>query len=211
VKVAPQFSGFRQQDSHELYIALASRRIQPKQLLEVLAPDAFPARTGVTPLPALPTKPRSISGVYVDELDMPANLAQCCSPVRGDDVIGYITRGRGVSVHRIDCPNVRHLRSVEPGRFVNVSWDAPSGDVFAVDFEIIGVDRPGLLQDVLAVISSMNKSASRVTADVQNATSARIHFRIDVRDQDEIQHVRDNVMRIKDVTQIYRARPGLKA
>ncbi len=195
----------------ELYIALASRRIQPKQLLEVLAPDAFPARTGVTPLPALPTKPRSISGVYVDELDMPANLAQCCSPVRGDDVIGYITRGRGVSVHRIDCPNVRHLRSVEPGRFVNVSWDAPSGDVFAVDFEIIGVDRPGLLQDVLAVISSMNKSASRVTADVQNATSARIHFRIDVRDQDEIEHVRDNVMRIKDVTQIYRARPGLKA
>jgi GTP diphosphokinase / guanosine-3',5'-bis(diphosphate) 3'-diphosphatase len=72
-------------------------------------------------------------------------------PVRGDDVIGYITRGRGVTVHRIDCPNVKHLMQAEPERFVQVTWDAPAGEVFAVDFEILGVDRPGLLKDVLDV------------------------------------------------------------
>lgn len=199
--------------TEEIYLALASKRLQPRQLLEFLAPEAFPdARSAkATPLPAAPSRARSISGVYVDEIDMPANLAQCCSPVRGDDVIGYITRGRGVSVHRIDCPNVRHLQSRQPDRFVSVSWDTPSGEFFAVDFEIIGIDRPGLLQDVLAVISAMNKSASRVSADVQNGTSARIHFRIDVRDQAEIEHVRENVLRIADVTDIYRSRPGLRA
>lgn len=79
-----------------------------------------------------------------------------------------------------------------------------------MDFEVIGVDRPGLLMDVLDVIASMNKSASRVTADVQDSTSARIHFRIDVKDQSEVDRVKDTVLRIADVTRIYRSRPGLK-
>jgi GTP pyrophosphokinase len=196
----------------DLYMALASRRIALKQLLDLLAPAPEPG--AVTAPAAASTQPgalRSISGVFVDGLDMPANLAQCCSPVRGDDVIGYVTRGRGVSVHRVDCPNVKHLMTRQSERFVNVTWDAPSGELFPVDFEIIGVDRPGLLKDVLDVIAAMNKSANRVSADVQNATSARIHFRIDVKDQAEIEHVRENVLRIADVTRIYRSRPGLKA
>jgi GTP diphosphokinase / guanosine-3',5'-bis(diphosphate) 3'-diphosphatase len=144
-------------------------------------------------------------------MDAPAKLAQCCSPVRGDDVIGYITRGRGVTVHRIDCPNVKHLMHVEPERFVQVTWEAPAGEVFAVDFEIVGVDRPGLLKDVLDVIAAMNKSATRVAADVQSSTRARIHVRVDVKDQGEIEHIKVNVGRIPDVTRVYRSRPGLKA
>ncbi len=194
----------------ELYVALASKRLQPKQVVDFLAPELV-TKTAIPVVNDGAQRPRSISGVYVDGLDMPANLAQCCSPVRGDDVIGYVTRGRGVSVHRIDCPNVRHLRGAQPERFVNVSWDTPSGEMFPVDFEIIGVDRPGLLHDILSVLAGMNKSAARVTAAVPNSSSARIHFRVDVRDHNEIQHIRENVMRIPDVSEIYRSRPGLKA
>lgn len=194
----------------ELYVSLASKRLQPKQVVDILAPESV-TKTAIPVVQGSAPQARSISGVYVDGLDMPANLAQCCSPVRGDDVIGYVTRGRGVSVHRIDCPNVRHLRNSQAERFVNVSWDTPSGEVFPVDFEIVAVDRPGLLQDVLSVLAGMNKSASRVTAAVPNTSSARIHFRVDVRDHGEIQHIRENVMRIQDVTEIYRSRPGLKA
>src|SRR5690625_7314339 len=107
---------------------------------------------------------------------MPAYLANCCSPVRGDDVIGYITRGRGVSVHRIGCPNVRHLRNSQPERFVNVSWDTPSGEIFPVDFEIVAVDRPVLLHDVLSVLACMNKSVSKVTATVPHRSDDHIHY-----------------------------------
>ena len=99
----------------------------------------------------------------------------------------------------------------EPERFVNVTWDLPSGEVFPVDFEVTGVDRPGLLKDVLDVLQGMNKSASRVSADVQSATQARIHFRVDVRDQNEIEFIKDTMGRIADVTRVYRAKPGLKA
>ncbi len=193
----------------EVLLALASRRLQVKSVIDALVPDQAQANRGPsTPAPA-PRK--SVSGVFVEGMDAPAKLAQCCAPVRGDDVIGYITRGRGVSVHRIDCPNVKHLMGTEKERFVQVTWDVPSGEVFPVDFEIIAVDRPGLLKDVLDVIASMNKSATRVAADVQSATKARIHVRVDVKDQGEIEHIKQNVERIADVTRIYRARPGLKA
>jgi len=161
--------------------------------------------------PVAPPPAKSVSGVYVDGLDAPAKLAQCCSPVRGDDVLGYITRGRGVTVHRVDCPNVKHLMTSDEARLVQVTWDTPAGEVFPVDFEIIGIDRPGLLKDVLDVIAGMNKSASRVAADVQSANRARIHVRLDVKDQTEIEHIKANVGRVADVTRIYRSRPGIKA
>jgi Guanosine polyphosphate pyrophosphohydrolases/synthetases len=80
-----------------------------------------------------------------------------------------------------------------------------------VDFEVQGIDRPGLLKDVLDVLSGMNKSASRVSADVQSATEARIHFRVDVRDQKEIEFIKEMMGRIADVTRVFRNRPGLKA
>ncbi len=193
----------------DVLIALASKRVSVKQVVDALAPDRA---IGSKPtLPAPPTVAKSVSGVFVEGMDAPAKLAQCCGPVRGDDVVGYITRGRGVSVHRVDCPNVKHLMGSEAERFVQVTWDAPAGEVFAVDFEILAIDRPGLLKDVLDVIAGMNKSATRVAADVQSATRARIYVRVDVKDQGEIEHIKQNVARIADVTRIYRARPGLKA
>jgi len=190
----------------ELYLALHAKRVTTKQILTELLPEA--------PKPSprtLPKPKRGTGGIYLDGLDAPAKLAQCCSPVRGDEVVGYVTRGRGVTVHRHDCPNVKHLMRKEGERLVGVTWDAPSGEVYPVDFEVIGVDRPGLLMNVLDVIAGMNKSASRVAADVQNSTSARIHFRIDVKDQSEVDRVKDAVLRVDDVTRIYRSRPGLKA
>ncbi len=192
----------------DLYLALASRRLPVRQLLETLAPEAVPPPA---PRPPPSEAKRGISGVTVDGVDAPAKLAQCCSPVRGDDILGYVTRGRGITVHRVDCPNVKHLLTHEGERVVNVSWDAPSGEVFPVDFEILAIDRPGLLKDVLAVIAGMNKSAARVTADVQDAATARIHFRVDVKDHSEIEHIKLNVGRIADVTRIYRSQPGLKS
>jgi GTP diphosphokinase / guanosine-3',5'-bis(diphosphate) 3'-diphosphatase len=194
--------------SEDLLLALASKRLTGKSVVDALAPESVGAPKGQVSVP-VPTK--SVSGVFVDGLDAPAKLAQCCSPVRGDDVLGYITRGRGVTVHRVDCPNVKHLMVADQARLVQVTWDTPAGEVFPVDFEIIGVDRPGLLKDVLDVIAGMNKSASRVAADVQSATKARIHVRVDVKDQDEIEHIKTNVQRVADVTRIYRSRPGIKA
>lgn len=194
----------------DVLLALGNKRLTPKQIIEVLAPETIKPKEVKPVTPAAHPK-HGPGGVYVDGLDAPAKLAQCCSPVRGDDVVGYITRGRGVSVHRVDCPNVKHLMRQEGERLMNVTWDVPSGEVYPVDFEILGVDRPGLLMDILDVIANMNKSATRVSADVHNASHARIHFRVDVKDQNEIEYIKNNIMRISDITNIYRTKPGLKA
>ncbi len=196
--------------SEDLFLAIASKRLVARAVVDFLAPPSSePTPQPSTGVPSGPKK--SVSGVLLDGIDSPAKLALCCSPVRGDDVLGYITRGRGVTVHRVDCPNVKHLMTSDEERLVNVTWDTPAGEVFPVDFEIVGVDRPGLLKDVLDVIAGMNKSATRVAADVQSSVQARIHVRVEVKDQDEIEHIKSNVARIADVTRIYRARPGLKA
>jgi guanosine-3',5'-bis(diphosphate) 3'-pyrophosphohydrolase len=192
----------------DLLLALAAKRLPVKQVIDALAPAA--AADTPPPVPDRGVR-KSVSGVYVEGMDSPAKLAQCCAPVRGDDVVGYITRGRGVSVHRVDCPNVKHLMLSERERFVDVNWEAPAGEVFAVDFEIQAIDRPGLLKDVLDVLVGMNKSATRVAADEQSATRACIHLRIDLNDQGEIEFVKQAVGRIADVTRVYRSRPGIKA
>ena len=193
----------------DLLLALAAKRIAVKQVIDALVPEAVKP---VEKAPSTSTPVRkSVSGIYVEGMDAPAKLAQCCAPVRGDDVIGYITRGRGISVHRVDCPNVKHLMQYEGERFVQVTWDAPAGEVFAVDFEILGVDRPGMLKDVLDVLAMLNKSATRVAADVQGSVQARIHVRVDVKDQQEIEFIKLTIGRIADVTRVYRARPGLNA
>ncbi|HZJ09918.1 MAG TPA: bifunctional (p)ppGpp synthetase/guanosine-3',5'-bis(diphosphate) 3'-pyrophosphohydrolase [Trueperaceae bacterium] len=192
----------------DLYLALDAQRLAAKTVVETLVPTLVKDRR---PSPHTEGPKKSVSGVFVDGLDAPANLAQCCSPVRGDDVIGYVTRGRGISVHRVDCPNVKHLMHTDRERFVNVTWDVPAGEVFPVDFEVVAIDRPGLLKDVLDVISNMNKSASRVAADVGSTMNARIMFRVDVKDHAEIEFIKDNVGRISDVTRVYRSKPGLKA
>jgi GTP diphosphokinase / guanosine-3',5'-bis(diphosphate) 3'-diphosphatase len=195
----------------ELYLALDAKRLGTRQVLEVLAPDAYKTNQPVVTKALQPSK-TGIAGILLDGIDAPAKLAQCCSPVRGDDVVGYITRGRGVSVHRVDCPNVKHLMEskAERERFVSVAWDAPGDEVFPVDFEVVAVDRSGLLKDILDVIAAMNKSAPKVGASVHNNT-AHIHFRVDVRDQKEIEHIKENVSKIPDVTNVYRTKSGIKA
>jgi GTP pyrophosphokinase len=194
----------------DLYIALDAKRLGTRQILEFLAPEAYQSDKPA-PKPSLQPSKTGIAGILLDGIDAPAKLALCCSPVRGDDVVGYITRGRGVSVHRVDCPNVKHLMQskAEQERFVNVAWDAPGDEVFPVDFEVVAVDRSGLLKDILDVIAAMNKSAPKVGASVHNNT-AHIHFRVDVKDQKEIEHIKENVSKIPDVTNVYRAKPGIK-
>jgi GTP diphosphokinase / guanosine-3',5'-bis(diphosphate) 3'-diphosphatase len=194
--------------AEDLFLAISSKRLPTKQVIEELAPET---RSKAPSTPSQPAIKRGIGGIFVEGLDAPAKLAQCCSPVRGDDVIGYITRGRGVTVHRVDCPNVKHLMQSQKERFINASWDAPGDEVFPVDFEVMAVDRPGLLKDILDIIATMNKSASKVTADVYDSMTARIHFRVDVKDYKEIQFIKDNVSKVRDVTNVYRAKPGIKA
>jgi GTP pyrophosphokinase len=195
----------RARDPDELYLALDSGRVHPRQVVDRLAPTAPAATPGprapARPAPELPRPP-----VFVQSLETAmVKLAACCKPVRGDEIIGYITRGRGVSVHRVNCPNVRGLLK-EPDRCVSVSWTPGTAGQYLVDLEVLADDRPGLLKDVLDVVAKAGKSATKVEASVGAGGDhgARITVRFAVGDYGELEQIRHGVSGVRGVTRARR-------
>jgi GTP pyrophosphokinase len=91
------------------------------------------------------------------------NFGRCCTPLPGDRIVGYITRGRGVTVHRQDCPNIEFLRS-HPERMLEVAWETAAEGAYQVEIEVEAFDRVGLLKDIMAAIVETKTNALSVNA-----------------------------------------------
>jgi GTP pyrophosphokinase len=145
---------------------------------------------------------RNSSGIRIAGVDdVLVRLSKCCSPVPGDPIMGYVTIGKGVSVHRADCPNVAYM-SATPERILQASW-ADSDATHSVDVEVEAMDRPGLLQDVMGVCSEYKTSASSVTARVKRET-ALISLTLQISNLDHLHKVMERLRTLRDVRNVYR-------
>ncbi|MFZ5898078.1 MAG: RelA/SpoT family protein [Bacillota bacterium] len=152
---------------------------------------------------------KSTHGVLVkDAGNMLVRLAHCCNPVPGDPIAGYITRGRGVSVHRADCRNIVIWQDKERERLVEVKWDDNFDEPFQVRLEIQGLDRAGLLGDVMAVLTEMKISASWVAARTSRDGEASIDLIIAINSLDQLSFIFGKLARVKDVYDIRRICSG---
>ena len=146
-------------------------------------------------------KKKNEEGVMIEGIDnLLVRLSHCCSPIPGDEIVGYITKGRGVSVHRIDCPNVKSAEQ-HGTRLVDVTWNVIP-DVRATyntDLEIEGYNRSGLLNDVLQAINNTTKDLNSVNGRVDHNKMATIDVTVGIRDRIHLQRVIDNIKRIPDV------------
>ena len=152
---------------------------------------------------------KSSHGILVEgETGFAVRLARCCNPIPGDPITGYITRGRGVSVHRSDCPNI--LNDTEFSRMIDVSWDVAQGDTYTVYLEIICNDRSGLLSEIMAIPAEMKFNISAVTAKPNrlNKTSV-IHLGLNVASSTQVTQIITRLRRMKDVFSVSR-RMGLE-
>ncbi len=131
-------------------------------------------------------------------------LAHCCNPVPGDPITGYITRGRGVSIHRSDCRNVVLWQKTDRDRLVEASWDQGVQHPFQVKLEITAMDRAGLLSDVMAVIAEMKMSASWVTARGRKDRQASIEMILEMKSKEELDYLIGKINRVKDVCEVRR-------
>jgi GTP diphosphokinase / guanosine-3',5'-bis(diphosphate) 3'-diphosphatase len=147
---------------------------------------------------------RGASGVSVKgDSDVLVRFARCCTPVPGDPILGFISQGRGVSIHRVDCPNVGHIGS-QPERLIEVSWDAAPAEHHVVDVEIEAIDRPGLLQDIMGVLSEQRTNATSVTAKVKKDRSATISCSLEIKDLAHLSAILTKISRVRDVRTAYR-------
>ncbi|WP_347487715.1 RelA/SpoT family protein [Desulfoscipio sp. XC116] len=152
----------------------------------------------------LPSWGKPTQGIRVRGIDnLLIRLAHCCNPVPGDDIVGYITRGRGVSIHREDCSNVESLLN-EPDRLVEVAWDKDFHSPFQVRLEIVGADRAGLLSDIMAILMELKMSANWVTARGRKDNTGVVEMILEIRNMDQLDYVVSRFSRVQDVYSVHR-------
>ncbi|RIY33535.1 hypothetical protein CKF54_02700 [Psittacicella hinzii] len=136
-------------------------------------------------------------------------LARCCQPIPGDPIIGYITKGRGVSVHRADCQHVAHLMQAHPGRIVNCSWNANfkgGNQAVRTRLQVIGLDRVGMLRDISAVLSSFKATIVSFNSSLNQKTMlSTMRFEVDFNSIDTMNKVLVSISKISGVVQAIRA------
>ncbi|MGB2710089.1 MAG: bifunctional (p)ppGpp synthetase/guanosine-3',5'-bis(diphosphate) 3'-pyrophosphohydrolase [Conexibacter sp.] len=213
--------GFRKAD--EFYIALGAAKISPKVVVNKLmqrlkqgeaaeaAPTAADDLLNTSPQrERRPTTTSSKFGIVVDGVgDVMLRLAKCCRPVPGDPIVGYVSLGRGITIHREDCPNVHILRK-DPDRFTPVSWDGESSTSFKVEIHIDGWDRHRLLEDLSRTFSEAGINIVEARC-VSNPPMIKNRFVVEVADTKTLDATINRLRNIESVFDAYRVTPGAGA
>ncbi len=204
-------------DVDALYTAIGEHHVSPEAVVarvSRLLHSGDPERE--EQLPTSVTRPstmrhgRNGAGVHVEGLDdVMVRLSRCCTPVPGDEIIGFVTRGRGVSVHRADCANAVSLQAGQRDRLMEVEWDSDlSGGMFVASIEVRSLDRPGLLGDVSAVLAEHKVNIIACNMKTDRDRMASMRFECELGDPSHLDAVLGRIRSVDGVYQSYRVLPG---
>lgn len=161
---------------------------------------------------SLVRKPRTTTAKASDGINilgtggLLVNLARCCSPMHGDDIVGYITRGRGVTVHRRDCANIVALKDVE--RLVDVSWGGIHEEQrYSVPVEVVAYDREGLIRDISTIIADEKVNISEVKVSTRQEI-ATFHITMEISNNQQLTRILSKIEQIPSVVETYRCNPA---
>jgi len=196
-------------DDEELLAALGNGDVSLLQVVQALrgepaVEDAPPAPTRPVSQPPDPSAARGVRVRGVENVLM--RFGRCCSPLPGDRVVGYTTQGRGVSIHRADCPNIQFLRA-HPERLLEVEWEPSPDGTYQVAIEVEALDRIGLLKDIVAVISETKTNMVSVNARVRKDKVVVINIVADIRNVTQLTAVTQRIGRLKEVYSVERVVP----
>jgi guanosine-3',5'-bis(diphosphate) 3'-pyrophosphohydrolase len=205
-------------DLDALHTAIGDNRISARavaqRLLRDLRGGVYEEQLPVTARrqPMAPRAGRGSSvGVYVEGLDdLMVRLSRCCTPVPGDQIIGFVTRGRGVSVHRADCANAASLASRSRERLIEVEWDHRSSGVFVATIEVVAIDRSSLLSDVTRVVSEHHLNIVGANTQTDSDRISRMRFDVELADPTHLESVLNLIQQLDAVYDAYRILPGKK-
>lgn len=198
-------------DVSSLYAAVGEGHVSAQSIVEKLTGAVTSDDDFESEVFTLPVKPRSAkrsadsnSGVLVKgDDDVMVKLARCCTPVPGDKIMGFVTRGSGVSVHRSDCKNVAELQT-QPERIMDVSWAPTTKSIFLVQIQIEALDRSGLLSDVTRVLSEHHVNILSASVSTRSDRVALSRFVFEMGDPSMLEHLLNAVKRIEAVYDVYR-------
>jgi len=202
-EVAGKF-GFVQGD--DLLFAVGDRKLTSRAVAAKLVAVKEPEKKQLPVVPGeKPDKPAGrASGVKVKGVpNLLVRYSRCCNPVPGDEIIGFTTRGKGVAVHRVDCPTLPK----EPERFIQVEWDAEETGVYPLAIKIEAQDRNNLLVDIMNVMSLMKINVSAVNVRTDKGL-ASLDFTVEVHHLDEAKELVSKLRTVKSVQKVFRTTRG---
>jgi GTP pyrophosphokinase len=196
---------FGMPSEEELLAAVGNGDLSLLQVAQALRGEA-PAEPEQAPAPpaAAPPAPTGVRVRGVDNVLM--HFARCCTPLPGDRIVGYITRGRGVTIHRSDCPNIAFLRG-HPERLLEVEWETSAAGSYQVEIEVEAFDRVGLLKDIMAAIAETKTNALSVNARVRKDKVVVTNLVLDIRNVGQLHAVMQKVEKVPEVFSVARVVP----
>jgi guanosine-3',5'-bis(diphosphate) 3'-pyrophosphohydrolase len=187
------------ENAEDLFAALGSGNINSSQIVHKLSGELEPTGEGVEVIP-----PRKVSPVSINVLgvgDLLTRLANCCHPLPGDKIIGYITQGRGITVHRRDCPNIIHEEEKE--RLVKVEW-GDVAQVYPVMIQVDAWDRVGLVRDISAIIAEEGVNLSEVSMGNHRDDSVTISLTLEVKSAAQLSKIMSRIHSVWNVVSVAR-------
>ncbi len=206
--IAKEEYGFTQLD--DLYASIGAGKTSARQVVNHLITRLGPPEeTAEPPAPKRRRKaPAYTKGVRVEGVEnVLVRIAHCCNPVPYDRITGFVTRGRGVSVHREDCPNAQHMRE-QDYRSIEVSWDTKQPTSFQVEICVEAMDRPRLLRDITTVMGEYHVNILSATMNINRENVAVSRFVFELGNISHLEDILRNIRKIDSVYNAYRVVPG---
>ena len=205
-------------DEDLLFAAIGEGHVAARTVADRLAREM---RGGDAPEKGQPRLPTTVSrrvggkrraagsaGVHVEGLDdIMIRISRCCSPVPPDEIVGFVTRGRGVSVHRTDCLNATTLQEGQPDRLIEVEWDVEHEGQFTTTIEVHALDRAELLVDVSKVLSAHSLNVTAVEAEAGDDAIAKMQFEFELADLSQLDSVLSSLLVVEAVYDAFRVIP----
>jgi guanosine-3',5'-bis(diphosphate) 3'-pyrophosphohydrolase len=190
--------------------AIGYGKVEPRALLTKLSPQGTLKEKA--PEATITTVVKRVLGTGTDKIkvrgfdDLLVFRAKCCNPIRGEQIVGYITRGKGVSVHSVACPNVVNLL-FDPERRIDVEWDkGTDATPYTVKLAIEVEDRKGILAEISTKISDINTNIRNVEATSHGDSSAKISMTVEISDMKHLQKVLKSLKAVDGVLDVSRER-----
>jgi GTP pyrophosphokinase len=205
---------FGMQSYDDLLVSIAYGKVTPHQVANRLLPEKVPdlhpkksqdlTATLQEEIQKPPRPQKEHKGISIKGIDhILYHTAKCCLPVPGDTLVGFVTRGKGVTIHRRDCPNLERL-AIDDARLIDVDWKAGDEMTTTARLLVETVDRPGMLAELSALISSVNVNISHMTATTTQDKKANIILNLDIRDRGQLNGIIQKIAQTEGVIRVKR-------
>lgn len=193
---------FNMRSSEDLIVAVATGEVSPGQVIRFVTEGEQPkASGGLIPTREEATPRSAPDDVMIEGVgNLMTSMARCCKPVMGDPIVGYITRGRGVTIHRADCKNALRLAHQDPSRVIEVDWGGAGKGLYSAVITITAYDRKGLIKDISAALSNEQAHVTAMDSKVDEAEGrADLRLTLQVHGHEQLNNLLSRIMRLPNV------------